>query len=342
MKITLPKLILLAVILTFVTTTLLAQRKTVPSKTQPKVARTTGTQYIFPSKDAEFSVTFPSTPKTKDVYIETIKAQHAELPIPAEACFLRAEYTPLSNEIAERLSQVEDDVLASQALAYSKANGMNNAETSVSRDNRGRFVTMRAFKTIDGIVVTYYNITFYGKNSAMFLYAGSPSKTYPTSSITKFLNSLKRNSPEQSSIQPNSKFTKLNLPLGVSVEVPKNWWILGDEINSTIETSAEAALNLANIELPVGKKVNLFRANSVPRTTYAAIAINASDLEIAPTVLRNASQQDIREFKPMMKDTMRESLSAGNLELLDFYDLRREFVGNHPALVIEYKRSGTQ
>lgn len=139
----------------------------------------------------------------------------------------------------------------------------------------------------------------------------------------------------------DSKFARLKLPLGVSVEVPKNWWLLSGDINTNIETMSEAAMNLSGLQLPKGKRVNLLRANSMPRTTYAAIAINATDSEMNPNDLRNASEKEISGFAPTAKE-MQEALSSQNMEILDFYRVRREFVGKHPALVIEYKRSGPQ
>lgn len=172
-----------------------------------------------------------------------------------------------------------------------------------------------------------------------------PSSVSTLSSPTPLSNSssLKSSSASvQVTPPPDTKFTKLRLPLGVSVEVPKNWRILDKETNSTIETSAEASLNLANADLSTGKKVNLFRANSVPQTTYAGIAVNATDSELNPEELKSASDAEIKELTPMMKETMEQSLSGQNLKVLEFYDMRREFVGSHPALVIEYKRSGPQ
>jgi len=79
----------------------------------------------------------------------------------------------------------------------------------------------------------------------------------------------------------------------------------------------------------------------MPRTTYAAIAINATDSEMNPNDLKNASEKEISGFAPTAKE-MQEALSSQNMEILDFYRVRREFVGKHPALVIEYKRSGPQ
>ena len=139
----------------------------------------------------------------------------------------------------------------------------------------------------------------------------------------------------------DSKFARLKLPLGVSVEIPKNWWLLSGDLNTNIETMSEAAMNLSGIELPKGKRVNLLRANSMPRTTYAAIAVNASDSEVNPNDLKNASEKEISEFAPTAKE-MEDGLSTQNMKILDFYRVRRDFVGKHPALVIEYKRSGPQ
>jgi hypothetical protein len=151
--------------------------------------------------------------------------------------------------------------------------------------------------------------------------------------------------PDQASSEPliparDSKFAKLKLPLGVSVEVPKNWWIFDSDTNSTIETAAEAAMNLSGIELTKGKQVILFRANSMPKTTYAGIAIKLRDSELDPEILKNASEEEIKEFSPEMNQMMQEGLSAAGLKVIEFYGVRRAFVGKHPALVIEYKRSG--
>ena len=100
-------------------------------------------------------------------------------------------------------------------------------------------------------------------------------------------------------------------------------------------------MNLSGLALPKGKKVNLLRANSMPKTTYATIAINATDSEMNPNDFKNASEQEISQFAPTAKQ-MDEALSTQNMRILDFYRVRREFVGRHPALVIEYKRSGVQ
>ena len=151
--------------------------------------------------------------------------------------------------------------------------------------------------------------------------------------------------PSEPSISTkDSKFRKLKLPLGVSVEVPKNWWVFDSDMNSNIETAAEAAMNLSDIELPKGKDVNLFRANSMPKTTFAGIAIIARDSDQDPEVWKNASEEEckevLKELAPEANQNMQETLSAAGLKVIEFYGMRREFIGKHPALVMELKRSG--
>jgi hypothetical protein len=126
-----------------------------------------------------------------------------------------------------------------------------------------------------------------GSSIAVYLSAWSGSSHGHSSS------SLWQQDQRSSSV---SKFAKLKLPLGFSVEVPKNWWIFDSDSNSTIETAAEAAMNLSGIELPKGKQITLFRANSTPRTTYAGIAIKLRESELDPRILKNASIEEINQF----------------------------------------------
>jgi len=140
----------------------------------------------------------------------------------------------------------------------------------------------------------------------------------------------------------DSRFALLALPLGVQIEVPKNWRTLDGDINTTIETAGEAVMNLAGIEIPPGQKVNLFRANSNPPTTYAGIAINATDSDIAPAELLAASDSEIRELTPIMQQMFEQGFSAQNLRIVRFDPVQRDIVDGHPALIISYIRSGPQ
>lgn len=151
----------------------------------------------------------------------------------------------------------------------------------------------------------------------------------------------KHKSATTTSLPPrDSRFTPLNLPLGVRVEVPRNWRPLDGDFNTTIETAGEAAMNLAGIELPPGQKVNLFRANSNPPTTYAGIAINATDSDTSPEELLAASNREIGELTLTTRQMMEKLFSVQNFHIIEFDTIRREIVNGHPSLVINYVRSG--
>ena len=142
------------------------------------------------------------------------------------------------------------------------------------------------------------------------------------------------------SLVDESKFDLLKLPLGTSVKVPNNWRVFDKETNAVIEKLGELVLNQSTVELPIGKKVNLFRANSLPVTTYAAIAVNSTDSDLDANLLKKISAKQIKELANDIRTSTEESLGVANIKLLEFNGVNREFVNNHPALTTKYKRSG--
>ena len=115
-----------------------------------------------------------------------------------------------------------------------------------------------------------------------------------------------------------SKFAQLSLPHGVQIKVPKNWWILSGDLNTSIETAGEAALKLSGLEIPLHKETLLFRANSMPRTTYAGISVTASDAEFTSDELGETTPQEIQEATPIMKEVMAKMIAPGGFVLETF------------------------
>jgi hypothetical protein len=138
----------------------------------------------------------------------------------------------------------------------------------------------------------------------------------------------------------DSRFALIKLPLGISIEVPKNWLVIDGELNTTIETGGEAIYRLTGMELPTSQKVNLFRANSSPPTTYASIAINVTNSDISPAELIEADEAEIREITPFMHKILDQGLATQNYHIIQFDTIVREIVDGHPALAISYIRSG--
>lgn len=145
--------------------------------------------------------------------------------------------------------------------------------------------------------------------------------------------------PKPTELPRGTRFTKLLLPLGVSLEVPDNWLVLDGEVNRTIETAGEAAMNLSGIALPPGQALNLFRANSNPPGTYAGISVNISDSEVLPSELLSATQAEIQGLGDYFRQNLDAGLATMDQRILRFDGIRRELISGRPALVIEYVRS---
>ncbi len=73
-----------------------------------------------------------------------------------------------------------------------------------------------------------------------------------------------------------SNFAPIKLPRGIQLQVPKGWWLLGKDLKRSIETSVEAVMDLSGIGVSDGHDTNLIAANSMPRTTYAAVRVDST------------------------------------------------------------------
>ncbi|MDK1030197.1 MAG: hypothetical protein QGD96_12850 [Anaerolineae bacterium] len=144
-----------------------------------------------------------------------------------------------------------------------------------------------------------------------------------------------------SSFAAESYFSSVKLPRGVEVQVPKGWWLLGKDYNRIIQTSVEAAMDLSGIGLDDGEEVNLIAANSMPRTTYAALRIDSTIPPSAtPKEIINISKSELRELSSYMEQEFHKLLPLQGNRLLNFYGVHVERISGHPALVTRYRRSG--
>lgn len=301
-------------------------------------------KFIFPENSTEFTVEFPKAPKIESIYVSGKSGKSAQAIL--SDSYLKAEVLDLGEAEAMRASQLTDGEFSQILMAYATSNGMNYPTITIVQSPLGRAAKLRGYKTIQGSSATFESLWVYGKKQAITLMVAGESNSYPQKATSAFLASLKSNlkslKSNETTTVGNSNFVKLALPLKVSIEVPKNWWIvdLNEEYKTTVATALEAGLRLQGLELSSGKTINLFRANSTPRTTYASIAINATDSEIDPNELRKASLAEINEISGELKSVLEKQFASMGMKLQEFYGVERKFIGKHPALVIRYKRSG--
>ena len=138
-----------------------------------------------------------------------------------------------------------------------------------------------------------------------------------------------------------SNFTSVKLPRGVELQLPKGWWLLGDEINQLLEMSAEAAMDLSGIGLPEGTETNLISANSMPTSTYAAVRVDSTTPASGPPFdFANITTAELQAYQSAVHEDFKKLLPLQGNQMLSFYGVRREFISGNPSLITGYRRSG--
>lgn len=135
-----------------------------------------------------------------------------------------------------------------------------------------------------------------------------------------------------------SKFVEVRLPHGISIDVPRNWWVISGDLNQTLETSAQAVADLAGVKTM--DKVNLFRANSMPRTMYAAISINFYEGKGAsPSEFNSLTSDDLKTINEQLHSETEKGFEVQGVDILDWYGTKKDTIGSKSALTTAYRRS---
>lgn len=142
---------------------------------------------------------------------------------------------------------------------------------------------------------------------------------------------------------PGTKFATLSLPYGVSIEAPKNWKLISGDIESTIQTAAEASTRLTGLPWD-GSKRTLIRANSTPSSTYAGLSVHVSDLSLEPgdlDAMKELTESELRSllFLSLGQNDSGFSEVAG-WAMEDVLMARVGKVSGYPSLEYQYRRTG--
>ena len=141
--------------------------------------------------------------------------------------------------------------------------------------------------------------------------------------------------------ETTSAFAVVRLPRGVELELPKGWWMLGEDYQRLIQPSVEAAMDLSGLGLPEGQEINLIAANSMPRSTYAAVRIDSgTPPSMSPAAVSALSAAELRAIATETHTNLQKILPMQGNELIEFLGVRLDRISGYPALVTEYRRTG--
>ena len=169
-----------------------------------------------PSKTAyipegcEYSVEFPGNPKLTTFHVPGLgEIPRAEYVGGSDerGLFLRVECINFPKTQRDLIDNKE--YLLNQSAAYAEANGIENAEFHYEDTELGRLVTLRGFKRVAEIPVTYEVHQYLGRRSLLSMYAGGASSHYPQVGVTEFFASARISDSKQTAEQA-LKLTVIN------------------------------------------------------------------------------------------------------------------------------------
>lgn len=143
----------------------------------------------FPKNSIEFVVTFPEAPKVETVFANGHVSKSAKLL--GASVQMKVEILEFEEAIMEKFARFDEVQLSSAAWNHGRDNGLESLTVATGSSGFGRYAKMQGYKTLSGERMIFEAFFYYGKRQVFVLYVVSPSRLYPTKSITKFLNSMR-------------------------------------------------------------------------------------------------------------------------------------------------------
>lgn len=145
----------------------------------------------------------------------------------------------------------------------------------------------------------------------------------------------------QSVSAQDAAFHRLQLPYGISLDVPAHWAVLSMEDRKNLDAATQAILESAGAEGPAGRKESLLAVNATPSPTGAMIRVSVtSPPEYSQSVLAMANSTDLKEVAAEMLKMFRQFEAAGGPRIIEMLPARIEHLNEHRALVMSYVRTG--
>lgn len=134
-------------------------------------------------------------------------------------------------------------------------------------------------------------------------------------------------------------FVAVQLPRGVTIELPKNWVVLSNNQRITLDSSASSRLDLSGIEhessdLPFAANCYDDRGNVIGIVNiryYPTLDITQDDA-------RKLSPSDVEELDSTLKANLVRSLKASGMSMTSWEGTKRTELNQIAAFVTEYHR----
>jgi len=144
----------------------------------------------------------------------------------------------------------------------------------------------------------------------------------------------------QERFSTQSSYVEVNLPKGVSLELPSNWESLSGNLRKTLSASAEATAG--KLEAVDARSDLNFAANGFDDAgkTWAIVNVRYYlDMELTQEDMRSMSEEDLRALDELLRKQLEHVAEEHGIRVLDWKGSRRQVINGAEAVVTRYERS---
>ena len=143
------------------------------------------------------------------------------------------------------------------------------------------------------------------------------------------------------SITGATGFTSIELPRGIGIALPTNWFVFSEEQKQLVSLSVESTKNILNYAEEDDERISLIMASSSTKNTYASVQVESyiPPSESPPYIIA-LNDFDLKAIKTEARTELAKGLATQGLQVLSLLEVRRNLLSGHPCLITEYTRSG--
>jgi len=144
---------------------------------------------------------------------------------------------------------------------------------------------------------------------------------------------------DQNRASTSSNFVSVSLPKGVSLQFPKNWRALSENLRVTLDSSVESQLDLSGASTTSSEFP--FAANLYGDDGAVMAMLNVRyypKMSLSQSEVQSITHDELGAFDRIGKQKVVESLRAAKLELLSWKGTELKVLGGQSAFVVEYQR----
>lgn len=135
-----------------------------------------------------------------------------------------------------------------------------------------------------------------------------------------------------------SNFITVHLPLGISIDIPRNWEILNNDQLITLDTTVESQLDLSRLQKDTSN-LSFAAYHSDGNIEDAKVIVRYyPNTQVFQEEIRKYGSKEIQEFDNAIKQSIFNAAKLSGDTILSWGGTRKQDISDHAALITEYRR----